>query len=469
MARSPKSQWDFSGAELFSSAETRAVLTVTDLTNRVKRLVEKEFPTVHVRGEISNYRLQASGHGYFVLKDAGAQLNCVLFRGQGGEGRAALRDGAQVILGGELTVYEPRGTYQLRVTTVEPEGLGALQAAFERLKQKLATEGLFAPERKRALPAYPRRIGIVTSPTGAALRDVLHVIERRFAGLQLVLAPCRVQGAGAAGEIVECLARLNRWSSEREPLDLILLTRGGGSLEDLWCFNEEIVARAVASSVLPVISAVGHETDYSIADFVADLRAATPSAAAEIITQNYVASRDFVAGATARLRQRTRQRLSWSNDEWRDFVRRLARAHPRRRLEVQAQRLDELSQQLERAVRRGVRQRQAEVSARHRALVAVRPSGRLADRRRLIGELLRRLPEILHRHVRESTLRLNDFQTRLRLLSAESVLQRGYSITLDAETGGIVRDARQVQSGQRLRTRLAQGEVTSVATRTLPG
>ena len=465
MARSPKSQWDFAGTELFSAAETRTVLSVTDLTIKVKRLVEKEFPAIYVRGELSNYRLQASGHAYFVLKDAAAQLNCVLFRGQAGTGRSALRDGAQVILGGELTVYEPRGTYQLRVTSVEAEGLGALQAAFERLKQKLAAEGLFDPGRKRTLPRYPRRIGIVTSPTGAALHDVLHVIRRRFAGLELVLAPSRVQGAGAAAEIVEAISRLNRWHLEQEPLDLILLTRGGGSLEDLWCFNEEIVARAVAASTLPILSAVGHEIDFSIADFVADLRAATPSAAAEIITENYVASQEFVAGAITCLRQRVERRLVSAREEWHDWDRRLTRAHPRRRLEAKAQRLDEFITQLGRSAQRILRQRQIEISIHHRALWAVRPSARVAELRRKVDDIGRRLPELLQRRLRDLTLRLSEYQTQLRLLSAENVLQRGYSITLDEETGTVLRNPQYVQSGQRLRTRLAAGEITSVVTR----
>jgi exodeoxyribonuclease VII large subunit len=466
MARAPKSQWDFGGNELFSPAETRAVLSVTDLTSRVKRLVEKEFPTVYVRGEISNYRLQGSGHAYFVLKDAAAQLNCVLFRGQGGAGRASLRDGAQMILGGELTVYEPRGTYQLRVTSVEAEGLGALQAAFERLKQKLAAEGLFAAERKRSLPAYPRRIGIVTSPTGAALRDVLHVMERRFAGLEIVLAPSRVQGSGAAAEIVDAIQRLNRWHSEGQPLDVLLVTRGGGSLEDLWCFNEESVARAIVGSGVPVVSAVGHEIDFSIADFVADLRAATPSAAAEILTENYVASREFVTGAFARLQLLTRRRLLRSAEARQDLFRRLTRAHPRRRLEAHSQRLDDWILQLNRGVRRSLRRRETDFTGLHRALLAARPSFWMAQQRRRLEDLQRRLPELVRRRTREAGLLLAEYQTRLRLLSAESVLKRGYSITLDAETGVVIRNASDVRSGQRLKTRLAHGELTSVATRT---
>lgn len=465
MARTTKSQWDFGNSELFPAAALKPVWSVTDLTARVKQVVEKEFATVHVRGEVSNLRQQTSGHMYFVLKDAGAQLNCVLFRGQGGPTRTAIRDGAQVILGGELTVYEPRGSYQLRVTSVEAEGLGALQAAFERLKAKLSAEGLFASERKRPLPDYPRRIGIVTSPTGAALQDVLHVLGRRFAGLEIVLAPSRVQGTGAATEIVEAINRLNRWSAHHTPLDLILLTRGGGSLEDLWCFNEESVARAIATSALPIISAVGHEIDFTIADFVADLRAATPSAAAELITHNHVASREFVAGATARLAQRAHSLLAWAQDDLAETRRRLLRAHPRRRLESWAQQLDDWLQELSRAVHRALRDRRARLDSAQRALLMWKPRSQLVERQRRLTDSRRRLPELLHTRIAQQQASLGELLSRLRLLNPENVLQRGYSITLEATTGSVVRDPQKIHAGQRLRTRLATGEIHSVATR----
>lgn len=240
MARASKSQWDF--GDLFHSSEAtpkpanrpppaRQVLSVTELTLQIKKTFESSFASVWVSGEISNYRLQSSGHAYFVLKDANAQMQAVLFRGQAGIDRSLLRDGAKVLLGGEMTVYEPRGQYQLRVTAVEVQGIGALQAAFERLKLKLQGEGLFDAARKRPLPRFPGRIGLVTSPTGAAIRDVLHVIERRYAGLEIVLAPSRVQGEGAATDVVDALDRLNRWSLAQPPgkgLDVILVTRGGG-------------------------------------------------------------------------------------------------------------------------------------------------------------------------------------------------------------------------------------------------
>ena len=292
-------------------------------------------------GEVTNLRAQSSGHMYFTLKDAGAQLSCVLFSREEVLHRSVLADGQKVLLQGDVTVYEARGQYQLIVRAVELQGVGALQIAFEKLKQKLAAEGLFAPERKRPLPKYPQRIGLVTSPTGAAIRDVLHVVQRRNPGLEIILAPCRVQGEGAAEEIAAAIRLLNEFNvglrasglkrriqgwKPVPTLDLILVTRGGGSLEDLWAFNEEVVARAIFESAIPVVSAVGHEIDFTISDFVADVRAATPSAAAEIITEGVFASRQFVAeGVVA---AQVRQRLAGAmedfdavQDAWRGRIR----------------------------------------------------------------------------------------------------------------------------------------------------
>src|SRR5580765_7193014 len=297
MAKPVKSQWDF--GELFAEQTTsaresapaasapaappqplkpsRKILSVTELTSQIRRILEGQIGHVWVTGEITNFRNQSSGHVYFTLKDANAQLSCVLFRGELFVDRTLLQDGRKVTLGGELTVYETRGQYQLRVMQAELQGAGALQAAFERLKQKLNAEGLFAKERKRPLPRFPKRIGLVTSPTGAAIRDVLHVIERRNPSVQIVLAPCRVQGDGAGLEIAAAIQLLNEYNSAQsqirrqelpianhQSLDLILVTRGGGSPEDLWAFNEEVVARAIFHSVLPVVSAVGPEIDFTI-------------------------------------------------------------------------------------------------------------------------------------------------------------------------------------------------------------
>ena len=295
-----KSQWDF-GGELFPTQEMRRVFSVTEVTATIRRLLEERVGTVWVTGEVSNLRAQSSGHLYFSLKDASAQIACVCFRDEARSTRNLLQDGRRVVLKGNVTVYDTRGQYQLIVSNVELEGVGALQIAFEKLKQKLAAEGLFAPERKRALPSLIHRLGIVTSPTGAAIRDVLHVIERRHPALEIVLVACRVQGQGAADEIACGIRWLNEWAACGRVLDAILVTRGGGSLEDLWAFNEESVARAIFHSQIPIVSAVGHEIDFTISDFVSDLRAATPSAAAELLTEGMMRRREWIRAATPEL------------------------------------------------------------------------------------------------------------------------------------------------------------------------
>jgi exodeoxyribonuclease VII large subunit len=463
MGRQAKTQWDF--GELFPREATRRVFSVSELTAQVRRLLEQHLGQVWVGGEVTNFRAQSSGHIYFTLKDATAQLACVLFRGEAVAHRDLLQDGQKVLLQGDLTVYEARGQYQLIVRAVELQGIGALQIAFERLKQKLQAEGLFAPERKRPLPRFPQRVGLVTSPTGAAIRDVLHVIERRFAGLEIVLAPCRVQGEGAAEEIAAALRLLNEWNAAPPPgggLDLILVTRGGGSLEDLWAFNEEVVARAIHESALPVVSAVGHEIDFTISDFVADARAATPSAAAEILTEGYVASRQFVADAVDRLRLSARRQTGQRRDELEQLAQRLGRVHPRRRVQEQLQYLDELQTALLRAVKQALRDRRTACQHLRQRLAAVKPSLLLAQRRQRVGELGRRLRERVRVRLSDHRSLFTNLGARLRLLSPQNVLERGYSITMDAASGRVIRAARDARRGQKLRTRLKEGEVRSV-------
>jgi exodeoxyribonuclease VII large subunit len=458
MAKS-KSQWDF--GELFAPEATRKVLSVGELTTQIKRLLEKQVGTVWVSGEVTNLRAQSSGHSYFTLKDADSQVSCVLFRGTAAGERELLADGQKVLLQGDVTVYEPRGQYQLIVRAVELQGVGALQVKFEKLKQKLAAEGLFAPERKRPLPRYPQRLGLVTSPTGAAIRDVLHVIERRHPGLEIILAPCRVQGDGAAAEIADAIRALNEFNSRRRrreesltesamemrlltsspTIDLILVTRGGGSLEDLWAFNEEAVARAIFESELPVVSAVGHEIDFSIADFVADFRAATPSAAAEIITEGVFASREFVAEAPGQLRRALNRGVESATENFTTLNSRLARLHPRRRLDDSLQRLDELRSGLLRSVTAAARERSVRVQNFTGRLGRLHPSQGVKRRRELLRQLERRLTA----------------------LGPQQVLARGYSITTDAATGKVLRAASAVKAGQKLKTRLAKGEIISRA------
>ena len=482
MSKRSKSQWDF--GELFPAETTRRVLTVSELTTRLKRLLEKSIGLVWVTGEVTNLRVQSSGHIYFTLKDANAQLNCVLFRGESVENRDLLQDGQKLVVQGDLTVYEPRGQYQLVVRAVELQGVGALQLAFERLKLKLQAEGLFAPERKRPLPKYPQRIGLVTSPTGAAIRDVLHVIQRRNPALEIIFVPCRVQGDGAAQEIATAIRLLNQFARSVESLnrstaqafaastlqplnastsiDLILLTRGGGSLEDLWAFNEEVVARAIFESLVPVVSAVGHEIDFTIGDFVADVRAATPSAAAEIITEGVFTSRQFVAEASGWMAQRIHRRLEREAENFRQWMQRLTRAHPRRRLNEKLQLLDDLQTGLWRSVNSRWRECQVLWQNAYQRLLRVRPAQLLERCQRNLRELHRRLHEQIAQGLKGHQNRFATLEARLRLLSPTNVLERGYSITSDAATGKVIRDAGEVSQGQPLKTRLKKGEIRSV-------
>jgi exodeoxyribonuclease VII large subunit len=462
MPKQTTSQWDF-GGELFPVEAARRVFSVSELTADIRRLLEQHVGQVWVTGEITNCRAQSSGHIYFTLKDAAAQLNCIVFRTDAPANRAALQDGRKVILKGEMTVYEPRGQYQLRVLAIELQGVGALQAAFEKLKEKLAAEGLFAPERKQPLPRFPQRIGLVTSPGGAALRDVLHVARRRNPSLEIIFVPCAVQGPGAAAEIAAAIARLNQWSKiPGRKLDVILLTRGGGSLEDLWAFNEEIVARAIFNSALPVVSAVGHEIDFTISDFAADVRAATPSAAAEILTEAVFSSGKWMARARVQMRDLVRRRLLGERRHFQQLWQRFRASHPRRLLHQRLQRLDDLQLTLSRCARQQLQKCRLAGQNLGVRLDRVRPGQLLAQRRAALAREQRRLRERTRHSLRGLRQRGDALQTRLRLLGPEQVLARGYSITLDAASAKIIRSKEQTRPGQTLKTRLQSGEVRSV-------
>jgi exodeoxyribonuclease VII large subunit len=429
-----KSQWDF--GELFPTETTRKVFSVGELTEQIRRLLEKQIGQIWVSGEVTNFREQSSGHIYFTLKDSNAQIACVLFRNEIVPHRELIADGQKILLQGELTVYEARGNYQLIVRSVELQGVGALQIQFEKLKQKLATEGLFALERKRPLPKFPQQIGLVTSPTGAAIRDVLHVIQRRNPSLEIILAPCRVQGDGAAREIADAIRLLNEFGN----LDLILITRGGGSLEDLWTFNEEIVARTIFESKIPIVSAVGHEIDFTIADFVADIRAATPSVAAEIITEGVFSSCRFLSQCGERMRQLFQRQFENKLFLLAQKTQQLSRVHPRRKFQNWLLRLDDLQNDLSRCTKSRTRHSQMVLRNSAERLHRIRPSQFLKQRR----EQLRQLGK------------------QLNLLGPEQVLARGYSITMDAKSGQIIRRAKDAKAGQSLKTRVKEGEIRSV-------
>jgi len=443
-----------SSQSLFEFPTARKVLTVSELTQQVKGIFEKNFPDVWVTGEISNFRAAGSGHLYFTLKDGGAQLAAVCFRNQARYLKFKPLDGVSVIARGRLSVYEARGEYQLYVEFLEPAGVGALQLAFEQLKQKLAAEGLFDPARKKPLPVLPRTVGIVTSPTGAVVRDILRVLTRRFRNMNVNIYPAKVQGEGEAKEIVEGIEYLNRHAL----VDVIIVARGGGSLEDLWAFNEESVVRAIAASKIPVISAVGHETDFTIADFVADLRAPTPSAAAELVVHR---KQDFLAELQHRV-QRILQVVRVKLSEARTILTEL-KMHSvfqtlRARLQEKAQRVDDFVASFDRSLSARLH------FARQDCLRASAGVHRY-DFRRLLGlkrsqlaERDTRLASGFRRSLLERRNRLVQVQAVLGERSPLGILNRGYSITRDA-LGNIVRDAGRVPIGADISVRLARGEL----------
>ncbi|MEE2941810.1 MAG: exodeoxyribonuclease VII large subunit [Verrucomicrobiota bacterium] len=462
MSREQQSLWDFSGSP--DVGKTRRVYGVSELNREVKGLLEKRLGTVWVVGQVTGLRQQASGHIYFSIKDEGGQLSCALFRGVDAEKHSLLEDGVQLVLQAKVTVFEPRGQYQLIVRKLELQGQGELQVRFEKLKHKLKSEGLFESERKRPLPSFPARLGLVTSPTGAAIRDVLHVVQRRNPSLQIVLGPCRVQGDGAAVEMAKAIQQLNLWSAgqvDGKALDLILLTRGGGSLEDLWAFNEEVLARAVHQSELPVVSAVGHEIDFLITDFVGDVRASTPSVAAELITQDVFASRGSLGDAAIQLSRLVKRRVSLDKRNLLALSHRLGRAHPRRALDDSYQRLGNQYDDLNRLTREGVAIRRASLSLARQRLASLRPAALLLQRREQLTWLQHRLDDVQRHKLEEHCARFRGVLSRLELLSPKAVLSRGYSITCDAKTGAVLRDARKAKSGQVLRTQLHNGDISS--------
>jgi exodeoxyribonuclease VII large subunit len=417
--------------------QTSKVLTVTELTRSIRSALETKFRAVWVQGEISNYKLHPSGHQYFTLKDQRTQISCVIWRDTIAPPRQPLVDGSQVQVYGTVTVFEARGQYQLNVQILQPRGVGLLQAKFEALKRKLEAEGLFAAERKRPLPKFPRRIGIVTSPTGAAIRDMVNVLRRRAPWLQILISPVRVQGTGAAQEIAVAIRELALPNEAFAPLDLIVVTRGGGSIEDLWEFNEEIVARAIFHSPVPIVSAVGHEIDFTISDFVADLRAPTPSAAAELIVPDIIDLQRRIDGCTRAL---SRQLLT--------------------RVREAQQRLDHARETLQRCLAHKLDSYKRGLLHITRALQARSPARELMMRQNRFTDLQRRLVACPARLLETARHRFQHVEGILRVLGPDATLRRGYSITMN-ERGKIIGTIGAVRPKMKIRTRVSDGEFGS--------
>lgn len=430
----------------------REILSVSQLNNRARLLLEDVFAQVWVEGEISNLARPASGHVYFTLKDSQAQVRCALFRQNAARVRQVLRDGLAVRVRGKVSLFEGRGDFQLILDSVEPAGDGALRLAFEALKEKLAAEGLFATERKRPLPVHPRRIGIVTSPTGAVIRDIISVFRRRAPQVHLTLIPTAVQGREATAQIVRALEL-----ADAGGFDALILARGGGSLEDLWCFNEEAVARAVAACKTPIVSAVGHETDVSICDFVADVRAPTPSAAAELLAPDSTDLQQRLDSLKRRLLLRMRDQLARERLRLDSLARRLR--HPGERLRQHAQRLDELDLRLRRAWQLRLNARHEQLARLEARLAAQHPGRLLALLRQRLEALGERLPRAIQLQLRQQRQRLENLAQGLHLVSPLATLGRGYSILLD-EQGQAIRRASQTRPGQKLEARLGEGRLS---------
>ncbi len=438
------------------------ILTVGALTRKVRCLLESGIGDIWVEGEVSNLRRQSSGHVYFTLKDDSSQLACVLFAGQTAQLRGMkFADGVQVQLFGQITVYEARGSYQMIVRRVQECGVGALQAKFEELKRRLDAEGLFQADRKRALPPFPNRIGVVTSPTGAAIQDFLNVLHRRQRGISVVIYPVRVQGKGAAAEIAAAIRALGDPSTlNMDPVDVIVVTRGGGSLEDLWEFNEEAVARAIAESPVPVVSAVGHEIDFTIADFAADLRAPTPSAAAEILSAD---SADLLARLdhlAARLRRPVENKIDALRSFLNSFARTALFQEPARVLREHQQNLDRLSEDLKTW---GTSQMQANRLAleRHsRAIASHSPERRITEMLHTLTLRSESMERLCRNRLRDHHSSLEKSHAVLEALNPSAALARGYTLTLD-ESGLVIRSAAATSKGQSLTTRFHDGVVKS--------
>jgi exodeoxyribonuclease VII large subunit len=433
----------------------RRVLTVTELTVRVRDLLEQEFPEIWVEGELSNCKIWNTGHLYFTLKDGGSQIRAVIFRSALRYLRFKPTDGLRVVARGRVSVYEPKGEYQLICEHLEPHGLGALQLAFDQLKKRLQDEGLFDAARKRALPCLPRKIGIVTSIEGAAIRDIIKVLRRRYANAHLVICPARVQGEDSAPDVARALRQIGRVPG----VDVVIVARGGGSIEDLWAFNEEVVARAIARVPVPVVSGVGHETDVTIADFVADLRAPTPSAAAELV----VAAKDEFCARIDRLEDRLRaaagariQRLSRRVH--------IADSRPvfagfRGRIAMRGRHVSELSHALARVLRDALAARARRVNIVERRLAAVDAGRRLAAMNTRLVESDGRLLNAARRRHHRAAAQFGNAAGRLDTLSPLAVLGRGYAVAWNADKTRVLRDAAAVAPGDTVRVTLSKGEL----------
>ncbi|HCH5094684.1 exodeoxyribonuclease VII large subunit [Vibrio parahaemolyticus] len=438
------------------SKTNQNIFTVSRLNAEVRLLLENEMGIVWLVGEISNFSAPVSGHWYLTLKDSRAQVKCAMFRGNNRRVTFKPANGNQVLVKARLSLYEPRGDYQLIIESMQPEGDGRLQQEFEELKMKLAAEGLFAQTNKLPLPEHPKRVGIITSKTGAALYDILDVLKRRDPSLPVVIYPTMVQGDDAAIQIAQAIGRANC----RNECDVLIVGRGGGSLEDLWCFNNEILARTIAASQIPIISAVGHEVDMTIADFVADVRAPTPSAAAELVSRDNSHKDQSLVAKQHKLASAMRYYLAQQKQQSAQLLHRLERQHPSYQLQHQSQQLDELDMRLRRAMQHFIDTRQQAVERKHHRLQLNSPAKHLAQQKSRLERVEHKLLDAMDRKLLTMRHQLAIAAEKLDTVSPLATLKRGYSIT-QTEQGKVVRSADDVKTGDLLVTRLANGEIHS--------
>ncbi|MGM0906578.1 MAG: exodeoxyribonuclease VII large subunit [Pseudomonadota bacterium] len=432
------------------------VYSVSQLNIEIRQLLEQGFGQISLVGEISNFAAPGSGHWYFTLKDERAQVRCAMFRNANQRAKVRPQNGMQVLVRAKVTVYEPRGDYQLIIEQVEDAGQGLLQQRYEQLKEKLSAEGLFATERKRSLPDHIHKVGVLTSPTGAAIKDILAVMKRRDPSVEVIIYPSAVQGEAAVPQLQSML----KMAFERNEVDVLLVSRGGGSLEDLWCFNDENFARLLATAPMPTISAVGHEIDFTISDFVADVRAPTPSAAAELVTRDQQQQRQKAQALQQRLvlaQQRLLQRLK---QRWQFLQTRLQQQHPQRQLQQQSQLADELQARAYRALQNRLARQQQRVSYLQGRLQAVHPQKELQRLHEKLNHQQQRLPLVMQRLLKENRARQQQLMQSLNLVSPLNTLERGYAI-VRTENGEVVRSEKQVDVGGTIEVRLADGSITA--------
>ncbi|ASW80324.1 exodeoxyribonuclease VII large subunit [Vibrio anguillarum] len=432
------------------------IYTVSRLNAEVRLLLENEMGIVWLVGEISNFSAPVSGHWYLSLKDSRAQVKCAMFKGNNRFVSFKPKNGQQVLVKARLSLYEPRGDYQVIIESMQPEGDGRLQQEFEKLKMQLAAEGLFAQSNKCPLPENPQCVGVITSKTGAALFDILDVLKRRDPSLPVIIYPTLVQGEQAAIQIAQAIGRANA----RQECDVLIVGRGGGSLEDLWCFNHEIVARTIAASQIPIISAVGHEIDVTIADFVADVRAPTPSAAAELVSRDNSNKRQAFASYQHKLQSAMRYYTSQQAHHLRALVHALEKQHPTYRLQRQSQQLDDTEMRLQRAIQRYISTQREHIGQQYHQLQLHSPVQTLAKQQHRLAKSEQRLLDVMEKKLLRTAHRLTLAAEKLDAVSPLATLKRGYSITRDS-SGKVIHRARDLKTGDQLITRVADGEVFS--------